>query len=74
MHRTAHDLAVLAEDCLHVCLGDQECVEVPDKDPRVERARVRLVGHVAGHQGAGGGGPTGGETDETTIINCVTAR
>lgn len=58
--RAAIVLCYLLEDGLHICLGDQECVEVPDKDPRVERARVRLVGHVAGHQAAGGGGQTGG--------------
>lgn len=60
VHRTAHDLAILAEDGLHVSLGDQQRVEVSDEDPGVERARVRLVGHVAGHQAAGGGGQTGG--------------
>lgn len=51
----AHDLAILGKDGLHVRLGDQQRVQVADEDPRVERAWVRLVGDVAGHQAGGGG-------------------
>lgn len=59
MHRAAHNLAVLGKDGLHIGLGDQQRVEVPDEDAGVERARVVLVGHVAaGHQARRGGGPT----------------
>lgn len=52
----AHDLAVLGEDGLHVGLGDEQRVEVPDKDAGVERARVRFVGDIAAGHEAGGGG------------------
>lgn len=55
VHGAAHDLAILGEDGLHICLGDQQSVQVADEDPRVQRARVRLVGDVAGHQAGGGG-------------------
>lgn len=48
--RAAHDHAVLAEDGLHVGFGHQHGVQVPDEDARVQRTRVRLVGHVAGHR------------------------
>lgn len=51
----AHDLAILGEDGLDISLGDQQSVQIADEDPRVERARVRLVGDVAGHQAGGGG-------------------
>lgn len=51
----AHDLAILGEDGLDVRLGDQQRVQVADEDSRVQRARVRLVGDVAGHQAGGGG-------------------
>lgn len=51
----AHDLPILGEDGLHVRLGDQQRVQVADEDPRVQRALVRLVGDVAGHQAGGGG-------------------
>lgn len=56
MHGAANDLAVLGEDGLHVGLGDQQRVEVPDENAGIERAGVGLVGHVAaGHQAGGGG-------------------
>lgn len=48
MHGAAHYLAILSEDDLYVRLLDDGCVEVADKDSGVERARVVLVGHVAG--------------------------
>lgn len=48
MHRAAHDLAVLGEYDLYVGLLDDGRVEVADEDSGVERARIILVGHVAG--------------------------
>ena len=45
--RAAYYLAILGEDGLNICLGDQQGVEVANKHPRVERAGVRLVGDVA---------------------------
>lgn len=54
--RAADDLAILGEDGLDVCLGDQQGVEVADEDPGVEGAWVGLVRDVAaGHQAGGGG-------------------
>jgi len=54
--RAAYDLAILGEDGLDVRLGDQQGVEVANKDPGVEGAWVSLVGDVAaGHQAGGGG-------------------
>lgn len=58
MHGAANDLAVFGEDGLHVGLGDQQGVEVPDEHPGVQGALVRLVGDVAGHEAGGGGGAT----------------
>ena len=57
--RAARVSCYLLEDGLHVCLGDQECVEVPDENPGTERTRVRLVGHIAGHHATGGERPAG---------------
>lgn len=48
VHRTAHDLAVLGEDDLDVGLLHDGGVEVADKHPGVEGARVVLVGDIAG--------------------------
>lgn len=56
MDRAAYDLAVFREDGLDICLGDQQRVEVANKDPRIEGAWVGLVGDVAGAHQAGGGG------------------
>lgn len=58
MDRAAYDLAVFREDGLDICLGDQQRVEVANKDPRIEGAWVGLVGDVAGAHQAGGGGRT----------------
>ena len=56
MDRAANDLAVFGEDGLHICLRDQQGVEVANEDPRVEGAWVGPVGDVAaGHQAGGGG-------------------
>jgi len=68
VHGAAHDLAVLGEDGLHVRLGDQQRVQVADEHPRVEGARVRLVGDVAGHQAGGGGRATERGEQATFII------
>lgn len=35
VHRAAHNLPVLTEDGLHVSLGHQHGVEVPNEDPGV---------------------------------------
>lgn len=59
VHGAAHNLPVLTEDGLHISLGHQHGVEVPDEDPGVQRTWIRLVGHVAGHQAAGCGGMSG---------------
>lgn len=56
MYRAAHNLAVFREDGLHICLGDQQGVQVSDEDPGVEGAWVRFVGDVAAGHEAGGGG------------------
>ncbi len=37
VHGAAHDLPVLTEDGLHVSLGHQHGVEVPNEDPGVQR-------------------------------------
>lgn len=68
MDRAAQDLAVFGEDRLHVGLGDQQGVEVSDKDPGVEGPGVVPVGHVAaGHQAGGGGRrPTGRKSQKAS--------
>lgn len=48
VHGATHYLAVLGKDDLYVCLLDDSCVEVADKDSGVEGTWVILVGHVAG--------------------------
>lgn len=55
--RAPYDFAILGENGLYIRLGDQQGVEVTDKDPWVEGAWVGLIGDVAaGHQAGGGGG------------------